>query len=590
MPENKIEFMPKNTEIGGIMRDYAQFVAENQLKNREEWKRYAEVFRTHADDDGRWRGEYFGKQMRGGATIYEITRDEELYDVLTEAVEDVLSARDELGRISSYSIANEFRGWDMWCRKYVLVGLEYFYRICRDEALKAHILEAEKSHADYILSKIGAGKKSIVETSDWWGCVNSCTILEPIVELYKLTGEKRYIDFAAYIISTGGSSDCDFVKLDLDDEIYPYRYPVVKAYETMSYHEGLLAYYEATGDEVCFEAAKKFFDKVLRAEVSIIGCAGCTNELFDNAAVRQTEPSDDVMQETCVTVTLMRTMARLYTITGDQKYVDRIENSGFNALYGSLNLKSQKLYSVFDKKVLPPRVFDSYSPLFNDRRGRWVGGYCEFENGDFSGCCIAIGACGIGLMPLSAIVRRGNDVIVNFFADARAEIDCNGKKVLLTVKSDYPASTDGEITVSCDGECDLPLYVRKPAWADKVLVDGAETFAGDLIAIGGKIRGGRTIRVEFPIEPKIHELNDKIAITFGPLVLAADERKQKIDFTKPLGLKTPLAFEFLEPEAGELARIAFETENDDKIILTDYQSCGKFWNEKDNRISVWLYK
>lgn len=81
MPENKIEFMPKNTEIGGIMRDYAQFVAENQLKNREEWKRYAEVFRTHADDDGRWRGEYFGKQMRGGATIYEITRDEELYEI-----------------------------------------------------------------------------------------------------------------------------------------------------------------------------------------------------------------------------------------------------------------------------------------------------------------------------------------------------------------------------------------------------------------------------------------------------------------------------------------------------------------------------
>ena len=83
-------------------------------------------------------------------------------------------------------------------------------------------------------------------------------------------------------------------------------------------------------------------------------------------------------------------------------------------------------------------------------------------------------------------------MIVNFFADARAEIDCNGKKVLLTVKSDYPASTDGEITVSCDGECDLPLYVRKPAWADKVLVDGAETFAGDLIIPPSSITNVRT--------------------------------------------------------------------------------------------------
>ena len=40
------------------------------------------------------------------------------------------------------------------------------------------------------------------------------------------------------------------------------------------------------------------------------------------------------MQETCVTVTWMRLLTRLYLLSGEEKYIDRIERSGFNALYG----------------------------------------------------------------------------------------------------------------------------------------------------------------------------------------------------------------------------------------------------------------
>ena len=47
------------------------------------------------------------------------------------------------------------------------------------------------------------------------------------------------------------------------------------------------------------------------------------------------------------------------------------------------------------------------------------------------------------------------------------------------------------------------------------------------------------------------------------------------------------SYRFLPCEEGELVRIEVETA-DDKILLTDYQSCGKRWLEKDAVMSVWL--
>ena len=104
------------------------------MKNKDNWKKTVEVFTTREDsENGRWRGEYFGKQMRGAVLTYAYTKDEELYDILTDVVVDLLSRQDEFGRFSTYHIEEEFRGWDMWCRKYVLVGMLYYCKICKDE-------------------------------------------------------------------------------------------------------------------------------------------------------------------------------------------------------------------------------------------------------------------------------------------------------------------------------------------------------------------------------------------------------------------------------------------------------------------------
>ena len=111
--------------------------------------------------------------------------------------------------------------------------------------------------------------------------MNSSSILEPFVRMYNLTGAQKYLDFASYIVDTGFIEGDNVIQLAYEGVLKPYEYPVTKAYETMSCFEGLLEYYRVTGDERHLIAVKNFVQGVMETDVTVIGCCGCTHELFD---------------------------------------------------------------------------------------------------------------------------------------------------------------------------------------------------------------------------------------------------------------------------------------------------------------------
>ena len=116
---------------------------------------FVDQFRLHSDSDNCWRGEYWGKMMRGGCMTYACTKDGALYRVLEESVRDLLSTQDERGRITTYPAEKELCGWDLWVRKYVMLGLLYFFDICKNKKLKEKILTALQRHADAVVEKVG---------------------------------------------------------------------------------------------------------------------------------------------------------------------------------------------------------------------------------------------------------------------------------------------------------------------------------------------------------------------------------------------------------------------------------------------------
>lgn len=583
-----VEFVTLN----GIMGDATRFVMEKQLKNRDLWAKCVEVYGTKEDglDEG-WRGEFFGKMMRGASLIFKVTRDRELFDVLTDAVVRLLDKQESNGRFSTYPIEKEFCGWDIWCRKYLLTGLLHYIDVCTDDGLKERVLAALKKHLDYIVAHIGDGetKKRITETSTWWGCVNSCSILEPVVEMYKRTGERSYLGFADYIIAEGGCKDGNLFELALAGEKAPYQYPVVKAYEMMSFFEGVLAYHEVSGKQEYLTAVKSFVNQIILTDTTVVGGAGCSHELFDHSSTTQTNATKKLMQETCVTVTLMRLLTRLYALTLDARYVDYIEKSGLNALYGSINTEYCEQYSFERKERVPAMTFDSYSPLCFGVRGRGIGGFKQFQSGGMNGCCNAIGACGVALMPLVAIYEKDGCYYINYPMNGEVRIGNGDRSGSLLFESHYPALGKAKITVSCQSKLFATIYLRKPAWCEAMTIDGvAAGKDSNYCLLGTEFCDKQEIAINYETKLTQTQLNDKVAFSYGPLTLCADEAKSKRRIKKPVALRAALEYQLMPTQDRELVRLSLKLKGTDSLLLTDYQSCGKKWTNRRSRLNVWF--
>lgn len=566
--------------INGKFAEYIRIITERQLTDKVLWKKCVDVFSTGIDNqDAGWRGEYWGKMMRGACLVYQVNRSPELMSVLTDAVKGLLSKQEPSGRISTYRSDEEFLGWDMWSRKYVMTGLQHFYDICDDEELKSRIMSALTAHADYIVERIGEGKIDILPTGKYWGGVNSASILEPFVRLYKDTKDEKYLDFAKYIISTGGCMDGSLLEATLQG-LAPYQFPETKAYETMSFFEGLLAFYEVTGEKKYLEVVQKFTDALLETDVTVIGSCGCTHELFDNSAVCQTEATGKIMQETCVTVTLIRLLSRLYKATGDKRLTDTIRLASLNALAGALNVNSFDQFSNEKKEWLKGLTFDSYSPLCDSKRGLGIGGFKQFADGSFFGCCACIASAGFAMYPLTAVTESNESVSINYLVDGSfktsfADIRIEDKKITLSM----PESKNFTVKVSTG---DKFISVSTCVNSKDVKIENGFTV------INGTWNDGDVI--ELSIENKLVEkqLNGKISLNYGGYALAVDESKsdytagKHIDFVRDADRN--IKYTLCEPEAGEQVRIVVET-TDGKMLLTNYAAAGQ---DGKSIVSVWF--
>ncbi|MBP5271062.1 MAG: glycoside hydrolase family 127 protein, partial [Clostridia bacterium] len=551
------------------------------------WHEFAALFGYDCDDVNlAWRGEYWGKMMRGGCLVYEATADERLYRILTDAVLELLGCQREDGSFRTYSDACMLRGWDVWSRKYVLTGLLHFYEICSKDSLRDRVLDAACRHTDALMKDVGPGRIEITETSAHWLGVNSASFLEPLTELYMITGEERYRDFAGYIVSSGGIRGGDLVALALDGGLYPYQYPETKAYETTSFFEGVLGWYRITGEEKYLRAVLNFVEAVAASDVTVIGCSGCTHELFDNSAARQTEYLEGIMQETCVSVTWMRLCAKLYLLTGESKYLDRIEISALNALYGAENRAGIRVFHEKSGKLLDALPYDSYSPLYLGRRMRKTGGLQFFGDGLHYGCCAAIASAGIALPALLAVTVNDKGIDLNGFVPGSFDVKLpSGASVSGSCASDYPA---GDASYEINAGSEVAIRVRIPACAPDalLLVDGEAipVRPGEYAEI--QVGAGRH-RILFRPGFAVHaeKIAGRTAFFYGPLTLAAEKAADDpLDFSPEVPAGAATAAETLPPEFGETVRVRLPG----GMTLTDYASAGHAPGREKDVITVFF--
>lgn len=589
------------TDFSDWSDDIVKFVVDNQLKNEKIWRAAEYPFFNNGSGisedstDAGWRGEFWGKTMRGACMVYKYTKDKELYDILKETVNVIISSQDENGRISTYSEDKEFFGWDIWGRKYVMLGMIYFHEICMDENFKKAITESLKKQLDYIVDRVGdkEGQIDIKSTSYAWGAVNSNTILEPVMYIYILTKARKYLDFARYIVRGGGAIGCNLIESALNSKLLPYQYPIVKAYEIMSFFEGLIEFYAVTKEAKIKKAVCEFADKILRSEITVIGCAGCTHEFFDNAVVMQSskEIYNGHAQETCVTVTWMDFCSRMLLLTGNAKFADAIETSAYNALFGVVNTERSNHNGGL--------TFDSYSPVQIGVRGDGIAGLKVVDSYSIRGCCDAIGALGIGLFPVNAVVKTDDGAVINFYINGCFEVQLKDKtEVKLEIVTNYPYDGKISIKVMPEKKCEFELKLRIPGFSKNTecRING-EYIKADTgyLCINREWYDGDTVELELDMNPRVElpaEGNNFICVKYGPLVLARDARfKENIKEAVLLDYDDESLNINLKKTSKKMFTnfVEFETvdKNGNVISLTDYASAGKTWDE-ESEMTAWM--
>ena len=628
---DKLFMNPATTmKLRGKIADTLDFISEFQLIAPDMWARFVRQFKDHTDVvDSGWRGEYWGKMMRGACFVYEVTGDPALFAVLKETVEDMMSAADENGRISSYTLDAELTGWDLWCRKYVILGMQYFTEICDDEDFNARVTACMEGQISALMRVVGPrseGKTPVTYTSNFWRGLNASSILEPVVRAYTITGKQKYLDFAEHIIGEGFTQVDNLIELAYQNEAAPYQYPITKAYEMISCFMGLLEYYRVTGNEKHRTAVVNFAAKVLETDFTIAGSGGMAHELFDHSTVRQANTNlDATSQETCVTVTMMQMFSQLALLTGETKYLDAFERSLYNAYLGSVN--TEKCLSPYPINNAPsaiqePLPFDSYSPLTAATRGVFVGGFKVMPDSHYYGCCACIGSAGIGLAGKMALLSSKSGAALALYIPGNYKTNLpSGTALSLAVETDYPAVGSVKIVVSPERSEEFTLSLRIPSWCEKaeIFVSGKSfpvTYGG-FTDINRIWQSGDEILLNFDMPIKVHrpipygrdllmtkyffhvhimgpnldveppEAKLHAAFTRGPIVLAADEAlNTDLDKIVPVDLANAnLGAKLTSAPFKTQIAVSLPLTNGGSVTLTDYASAGKTWKTK---IAAWI--
>lgn len=193
-----------SVHLNGYLEDYIQNSIIHWNKGVVPYAALVEKFRTGRSFFAQ--GEMWGKAVRSGCMFYGYTQDPELKEILKATVADLLTTKRENGSISCSEVSKQpdGPGGDLWERKYVLLALDQYYmQVEKDPA----VLQAMIDQADCLVSQIGPSPKTRIVDQGWSpNHIESSTVLEPIMRLYKLTGDQKYLDFAQYIVEVEGGA------------------------------------------------------------------------------------------------------------------------------------------------------------------------------------------------------------------------------------------------------------------------------------------------------------------------------------------------------------------------------------------------
>lgn len=385
-----------------------------------------------------------------------------------------------------------------------------------------------------------------------------------LAELYRATGERKYLDQSQIFIDRRGHhilEDIEFGRPYYQDEV-PLRDMTVAhghAVRAMYLAAGATDVALETGDGDFLASLEQLAQNTLARRTYITGGMGSrhTGEAFGEDFEL---PPDRSYSETCAGIGAIMFFQRLLLATGNVEYADHIERILYNILATSLAEDGRGFFYANtlyrrdpgtppDKDVSSPRADSSF-------RAPWY----------HVSCCPTNIARTIASLGSLVCATDGSDLWILQWMSGTIETELHGSPVRLTVDTDYP--THGTITITVDEAPDnLALHLRIPSWAGDggVITHGNSSSSVTPGVTTVNVSPGDQVTLDLPLvahwnaaDPRIDSINGQVAVTRGPLVYALES----IDSGFDVSLARVDQNQTIEDDGGHLRVHLSELETD----------------------------
>ena len=410
-------------------------------------------------------------------------------------------------------------GHELYCLGHMLQGAIAYYRATGDERL----LDAGRRYVEFLIANYGPGKKPLL--------AGHPEIEMSLIELYRTTGDRRYLDLAGYILT----GDPRIVRRP-DRVVYTFSgIPFTRrtklqghAVRAMYASCGATDYYLETGDQKYWQTLTHLWEDMVSSKMYITGGLGARweNESFGDAYEL---PNARAYAETCAAIGSLMWNWRMLAASADARYTDILERQLYNAINVGMSLDGA-LYCYYNPMEFTGHADPNRHSKDGSARNPWYDVFCCPPNIERT----------LGALPGYFYSTSKDGLYVNLYGSSLLDWHLeDGTGLKVEQKTNYPWEGIVDFVVSPARPSDFTLYVRIPGWTStaKLSVNG-EPWKGAVkprayFPIQRGWSPGDRVRLEFDMTPQLITSNPqvvenigKVAMQRGPLVYTLEQTDQ----------------------------------------------------------------
>jgi len=479
--------------------------------------------------------------------------EEHLSQAAAKFASELIATQESGGYLGIETPARRGQGsdWDVWNVKYAMTGLLTRFEISHDKAS----LDAAVRCGEWLINQFGM--VSAVDhpffSSTMEGGSN-VVVLDQFARLYRFTAERKFLEYAYAIVAH---------YLPIERMRRTHQAPLWHAYNLASYLGGLVELAIASNSNTELSWVEKVWEDITSRHLYPTGSLSFSEHLSETAPndtpVENGEPARH-HQETCATVEWLLFNALLYQATGRVRYIERMEQTIYNALLAAQSLDGmQWMY---------------FTPLRYEKM--WFTGPTS--------CCYWSGPRGIARLPGWVYALDNEGIRVNLYESGEATLQLHDCAAAIKQTSFYPDLGKVILEVDPAAPVNFALRLRIPPGVSEVVFK----LNGQAILPDTKEDGyfgfrrlwsqGDRLELEFAVPVTVRDfLGPQYGIIVrGPEVLAVDQQDNPALDLDQITLQAQMILNSIGQVNGRRryqGKITIDSHSVE-VVFTPYADCG----------------